>query len=336
MKKVINGLINNLRYFCLLAAITLGLMAIVATGGGGGGGGGGGTPPMQYTGLSTPATIDGTNAVQLAVGAYAGGAVGSVMGSGAVAQTGKIGRPRTLTISKALEKAIRHIDVASALGSASFGAIITDSGTIDGNCGGSLSYTINIDDVTGDFTGNFNFNNYCEDGVTFSGNSSVSGTADLVTEEFIQLSLSFDSLSITTDGDSITIDGSITYDDLQAPLVNVDMDFLMRDDSTKKVYWLHNYYLRISEGPDYIDFYILGRYYDPDYGYVDSESTTDFRIYDGDVWPSQGVLIIEGETGIAGGSTMARLTAGPPGIYEVDADTNGDGAWDWNSGPLNW
>jgi hypothetical protein len=40
MKKVRNGLINNLRYFCLLAAITLGLMAIVATGGGGGGGGG--------------------------------------------------------------------------------------------------------------------------------------------------------------------------------------------------------------------------------------------------------------------------------------------------------
>jgi hypothetical protein len=40
MKKVKNGLINNLRYFCLLAAITLGLMAIVATGGGGGGGGG--------------------------------------------------------------------------------------------------------------------------------------------------------------------------------------------------------------------------------------------------------------------------------------------------------
>ena len=42
MKKVRNGLIYNLRYFCLLAAITLGLMAIVATGGGCGGGGVGG------------------------------------------------------------------------------------------------------------------------------------------------------------------------------------------------------------------------------------------------------------------------------------------------------
>jgi hypothetical protein len=35
MKKVRNGLINNLRYFCLLAAITLGLVTIVGTGGGG-------------------------------------------------------------------------------------------------------------------------------------------------------------------------------------------------------------------------------------------------------------------------------------------------------------
>ena len=41
MKKVRNGLINNLRYFCLLSAITLGLMTIIATGGGGGGGGSG-------------------------------------------------------------------------------------------------------------------------------------------------------------------------------------------------------------------------------------------------------------------------------------------------------
>ena len=108
------------------------------------------------------ATIDENNAVQLAVGAYTGGVTGTVVGSGAVVQEKEIGRPRTLTISQALEKAIRHIDVTSALGSASFGAIITDSGTIDGNCGGSLSYTINIDDVTGDFTGNFNFNNYCD------------------------------------------------------------------------------------------------------------------------------------------------------------------------------
>ena len=41
MKKIRNGLINNLRYLCLIVVIAFGLMVIVATGGGGGGGGGG-------------------------------------------------------------------------------------------------------------------------------------------------------------------------------------------------------------------------------------------------------------------------------------------------------
>ncbi len=39
MKKVRNGLIKNLHYFCLIGVIALGLMTIVGTGGGGGGGG---------------------------------------------------------------------------------------------------------------------------------------------------------------------------------------------------------------------------------------------------------------------------------------------------------
>ena len=39
MKKVRNGLINNLRYLCLIVAISLGLITIIGTGGGGGGGG---------------------------------------------------------------------------------------------------------------------------------------------------------------------------------------------------------------------------------------------------------------------------------------------------------
>jgi len=338
-----------LRYICLSAILIFGLMTIVGSGGGGGGGGGGGPPSISYTGLTNQATIDENNAVQLVVGAYTGGVTGAVVGSGAVAQEKEIGRPRTLTISRALEKAIRHIDVTSALGSASFGAIITDSGTIDGNCGGSLSYTINIDNVTGDFTGNFNFNNYCEDGVTFSGNSSVSGIVNLGTEEIIELTISFDPLSISIslawgpppNTDSFTIKGSITYDDLQASPIDAHMDILMRDDSTGKVFWSRDYFLSITEGLDYIDLYIFGRYFDPDYGYVDVDTTTVLHISEGDFWPCPGVLLVEGDTGTAGGSTMAQLYTTEIqvlpsfiiGKIEVDADTNGDGTWDWNYSP---
>ncbi len=40
MNKEKNGLINSLRYLCLLGVIAFGLIAIIGTGGGGGGGGG--------------------------------------------------------------------------------------------------------------------------------------------------------------------------------------------------------------------------------------------------------------------------------------------------------
>jgi uncharacterized repeat protein (TIGR01451 family) len=318
-----------------LIALTAISISFIFGGCGGGGGGGNGATGIQYTGLTTQATIDENNAEQLALGAYTGGDIGTVMGGRAVVQTGEIDRSRTIALVEAIEKSILHIDLNASLDGASYRAIITDSGTILGNCGGSISYTVEINDVTGEFTGTFNFSNYCEDDVTLSGSSSISGIVDLVIGEFIQLSMSFDSLIVTVTGDTFTTKGNISYDDLQAPLVHVDMDLLMRDNSTEKVYWSHNYYLRISKGPDYIELYMIGRYYDPDCGYVDVESTTDFRIYDVDLWPSSGVLIVEGDTGTFGGNTMARLTDYSCGACVVDADTDGGGSYSWSSGFLN-
>jgi uncharacterized protein (DUF2141 family) len=92
----------------------------------------------------------------------------------------------------------------------------------------------------------------------------------------------------------------------------------------------------LTKASGYTDFTISGLYYDPDHGYVTVSTTTPFRLYAVNSNPSQGVLIIDGRTGIAGGSTKARLTAISAGTYRVEADTNGDGSYDWNSGTLNW
>lgn len=40
--------------------------------------------------------------------------------------------------------------------------------------------------------------------------------------------------------------------------------------------------------------------------------------------------------GGGGGSTMARLAAFSSSTCQVEADTNGDGIYDWNSGVMNW
>jgi hypothetical protein len=325
------------KLFTLISLTAISIFSIFGGcgGGGGGGDGGSGDAGVQYTGLTTQATIDESNAEQLALGAYGGSDMGTMMVGSSLTQVRDIDRSRILTISEAIEKSILHIDVNAALDGPAYSALVTDRGTIYGNCGGSASYTISVDDITGEFTGTDNYSNYCEDDVTLSGSSSISGIVDLVIGEFIQLRMSYDSLTVTVTGDSITVKGSITYDDLQAPTVHVDMDLLIREISTGKVYWAHNYYLRISKGPGYIDVYIIGRYYDPDCGYVDVETTTDLRTYYGEYWPTRGVLIVEAETGSFGGRTIACLTFYACGACVVDADTDGGGSYNWCSGFLN-
>ena len=69
---------------------------------------------------------------------------------------------------------------------------------------------------------------------------------------------------------------------------------------------------------------------------MDISNPTPFRIYSSDEKPSQGVLVVDGKTGIAGGSSKARLTVVSSTTYTVEADTDGDGAYDWNSGIKSW
>jgi len=52
--------------------------------------------------------------------------------------------------------------------------------------------------------------------------------------------------------------------------------------------------------------------------------------------PSSGILLLTGAPGSAGGNTKAQLVFLSSSSYEVDADTNGDDSWDWNSGTKNW
>lgn len=189
MKNVKNGLVKNLNYLCVVGVVALGLMTIVATGGGGGDGDGGGPSIPSYTGLTEPATIDENNAEALAVGAYEGGRMGAATGVMGVVQTeasGNIGYSRILKVSEVLEDSLRQVDFMSRSDGTFIGAIYTVSATVYGNCGGSASYTISVDDQTGDFSGSFTFASYCEDGVTISGGASFSGQVDVITEDLMK------------------------------------------------------------------------------------------------------------------------------------------------------
>ena len=339
MTKSRNKALKSLRYLCLAGVVTLGLLAIIATGGGGGGG----TPPspIVYTGLTTRAVVDGNNAEELSTGAYLGGHTGAAMGSRAVTQSGYIGRPRSLKVIEALEDSIGNIDMTSATAGVPYRGMITSKETFACGCGGSATYNISIEDTTGKFTGRMNFKSCCEDGVTASGRAAFSGRLDISISPpvILRFSFSFDSLTFSSGSDSFTVRGNMAYD-FQGSPYTATIELLLKEDASGAVFWINNFSLSLAEGPNYVDVHFSGRFYDPFYGYVDiyTDPMNPFRIYDGDEWPSDGVLIVEGDTG-TGDTATATLTAylcPPDFCYEVDCDEDGDGTPDFNSGQLIW
>lgn len=320
-----------MKRFC---SLLLGMLLAISLTGCGGGGDGDGPAGITYTGLTTQATIDENNAEDIATGAYQGGATveefGDIMGVVQDGEDGYIGRPRCLVLSEALEKAFRRVDVTSVSGVVAYGAIVTVSETEDGSCGGSMSWTLSLDDVAGDFTGSFDFNNYCEDDTTLSGSMSASGKIDLVTKEFVKISMTFTALTAEAEGDSFTANGDISFEFSESS-ITVTMNMYLRDNSTRKVYWVEDYFMSITEGTDYVEVEVSGRFYDPDDGYVVVSTPESLRIYDVDDGPRQGVLLVEGAN-----NTKAKLTAVDSTTCRVEADTDGDDIYEWKSEDLYW
>ncbi|RJQ15321.1 MAG: hypothetical protein C4560_10770 [Nitrospiraceae bacterium] len=249
----------------------------------------------------------------------------------------QIGSSRSLILSQTLKHALLRVDSEKAI---SADTIITDTGTIPGDCPvspGSATWNESYDDITGNFFGTINFNGYCSEGVTISGNTSYSGKVDVDTGEILQLSISYNSLIAVSGSDSFTSSGNISFNFGVTPMT-VTLNLLLQDNRTLKICKLENYVMALTEGYYYVDINIVsGLFYNPDYGYVSVSTPTPLRIYDGDNWPSQGILVSTGKTGIGGDDTKARLTALSATQYKVEADTDGDRAYDdYYSGPLNW
>jgi len=299
--------------------------------GGGGGGGGGASSGVTYTGSTSQATIVQTNAVDIAKGAYTGGQTGAAAGSVGSVQEIEVNRPNYLQLAQAMEEVIRQIDVYAPPGVVELGEIVSESDSIPGNCGGNASYAIQIDDTTGIFSGNMNFDNFCSEGTIVNGAATFSGIYNIAADRFDRFALTVQSLTLTLGADSFTLNGSLSYIFQSSTSATATMDIYQSHNATGKIYWVNNYVMAISAGSGYIQFGVSGRFYDPDYGYVDISTSTSFRINSGQNWPSQGVMILTGKNG-----TKARLTVNSATTFVVEADADGNGSYEWNSGNLNW
>ena len=319
----------------LLIVFCLSFMLIGCGGSGGGSSGGGnGNSGLSYTGETAPAEVDEDNADDIAAGAFAAGQSGMGMtiteaSSDARGATDlQVESFRTLNVPRILGDAARSMDLRPQLHQSSLSAEATykESGTEYGSCGGQVSYTVTINDISGEFEGSFKFSNYCENGVTISGDTDVEGTADPDTGDIITITFWFDNLS----DDTMRMDGEIYMDFSGSPII-CTMDCLLKDKVTGKVYWARNYTVYIYEYGDRIEIEIFGKYYHPLYGCVDVSTEEAFVIYDGDDWPSSGILLILGAN-----DTRAKLTAIDETQCRIEADTDGDGSYDWDSGLLEW
>jgi len=310
------------------------ILGLVACGEGGGGGGKDFVPAeptgLMYTGVTSPAVIDSDNAAELAGDAFIGGGTRSNLGifsSVADAQPNIVRKIKLYEVIQTFDGALQEIDIKSHCGDLL--ALKTEQDTVPGNCGGVASYTLELDDSNGSFTGSMTFNDYCNGNTVISGTGDFYGQFTVDNGDFLDFNLYIDMVNLTSGDQSYVIDGNVSFD-VSRPSSTASVDMLMKD-SSGEVYWVKDYKLSIFEGVDYADIEVSGRFYHPTYGHVDLSTILPVRIFDIDEWPSFGELQVAG-----GAGTKARLLAFSNNSCQIIVDTFGDDTYNYKSDYMSW
>ncbi len=298
---------------------------LLLVGCGGGGGGGVVDSGVTYTGLTTPAVIVDTNAKILAEGVITGSTTGTAFGVISDDQEAQP-NPTILDVARILANSVTQLDISPSSATLP-GAIVSDSGSDPCDGGGSISFDLSIDDVTGDFSGTFNFINCAEGGTTINGNATVSGSsggADFV------INFTFNPITVVSGAESFTMSGTIGTS-VSGSSVTITMDNVrLRNNNTQMVEWIENLTISVTDNSSFLEMTITGRYYHPEHGYVDIATIDALRINDFDQFPSSGQIIITGASG-----SKARLTVINNTQYDLDVDADGDGFYETHT-TENW
>ncbi|MEJ2700264.1 MAG: hypothetical protein P8Z70_11480, partial [Desulfuromonadales bacterium] len=259
----------------IASGLLFSLLALAACGGGGGGSNDGGGVPSAYTGVTTQATLTSDNAQDIVVGAWTGGMTGSDLGSVVTLQANEPpsapSLPGQLRLAETLKAPVLQVTSGTALG---VKPAYSDSNTIYGDTG-YATYSVNVNESTGAFSGSFTFNNYSSQGTVISGSMSFSGKLDLSTGNMSQFTLACSSLTVGEGTLSATVVGKIRYTiSADATRETETIDLVMIDNNTQKSFWMHNFALVITHGSDSDQVTISGSYYDPDHGFVEIRTSS--------------------------------------------------------------
>lgn len=315
--------------YSVIAAFSL---ILTACGGGGGSGGG----SLSYSGVTTPAILDGASARPITETAVTGSSTGDTFALGTAPPANASGsRLRLVDLAKTLISSAREIDATAGNREVVPGISIAHSHRQNGACGGHLDYGISYDDATGHFSGSLQFQGFdnCH-GEVVNGEAGFSGTLDVVNLALLRFGYSFANLTVTADSASNSLSGTIEIVDTGLFAYTVTYNLMFRD-TAGDTYRLENYVVAIDEsgGPTQVE--ITGRVYHPHYGYVTVATITPLRIYSYNSYPHAGIIRLEGEIGAAGGTTSVTVAFTGLNSFTLDIDADGDGSADESYG-CNW
>jgi len=332
---------NNIK---LSRGILLGtaLVWLLAACGGGGGDEAATDSSGTYTGLTTQAQIDADNAETIATSAYENSAAMGTADFIPLAATGG-SPPYALALGRVVTNFLDQAEILPGSTDGRLKVAVSDTYTAHGTCGGTATYN-GFDEATGSFSMTVVFDDYCTNGNGSTSGTVVDGTMTLAgsvdeAAQTLQASATFSNLAVTllNTGMATTTSGTLTLAVDAAATSTMNINMTIRDDTTGKTYKVENLTVSLFDvTASSVYFNMAGRFFGPDYGYCDLTTVEDFYLVLGDNAPSDGILLVSGANGIAGGSTKARLTIIDQYTYRVEADTNGNGTYNYDSGPKSW
>lgn len=288
------------------------LFGLTSCGGGGGDTGGGNNELnlLPYTGLSTPAVLDAANVAKMTgmatyglsdVSDYAPNITGGSFSAGTARKVALAARVPLKGVSKTVQ--------------------YVDSWTEIGNCGGQMNISLTGNETTGAFSAAIGAHDYCEDGETMNGNMNIYGQFD-GNMNLASMTINFALVTIADAVDDVTISGTIT-ETLTGNTPRTTLTINLRENASAKVYRFANYVISASYAGQNPTENVTGRFYHPDYGYVDVATTTPFSFVANDNLPFSGEAVCTDATG-----TQSRFTVLSAAAYTITGDFDGDGDFD--------
>jgi hypothetical protein len=328
-----------IRYGIFAALLFLIALSCSCGGGGSAGSAQSGTlfdPAASYQGVNAAAVPTSANAENLILGAYAAGRLGTKVST--IGRAGKSTARETAAalpmreLVQALKLSTRRLGVPKKAqelrenrSAARPGKTVarSTSSQVTGDRGGSATYQLEVNDSTGSFYGTVNFQGFTSGNAVINGVCDMLGSLDLNRQELSQLTLSFKTLSMTGSSDNYLLAGTLAWTySFASSSDTLSMNMVLKDLSVSKTYWFRNYLIATSYGAGSLSQTASGRYYDPDQGFVDLSTPNQMVASYGAKWPSRGLLV----TSASGRWIQLQFQTS---TYSVAADTNGDGAGDW-------